>query len=339
MVGFSAFTAAAATSKNSAYIAKTVTDAIASARDGPIQTSELLTQMQEEMSVRTLYAYGRVEHYMDIKFAPSPICAKLVEGSQNLLHCDSKSRVVYAPPSSGKTTAAKMFMKAFLSKMNCPAMMYTSTSSVGNYLTSIAECYPKYKEHPDDVLKCLLAALSRSKKSSQRSPWLILDEFNLEGEDGVNLVFAEHLFRQVHERQLKFNVLFITQNEEMSRKLVSMNSWQKIAPMPCFTVPDSKDILHAQDFPGENFTWKRLPWNRQQLSKVVFLHFPKLQKDEESLEQDENGVVVFKPLTGNENLTGALQVGSERMSVLDMKEAKEDDVPACLALATMTDYV
>lgn len=142
------------------------------------------------------------------------------------------------------------------------------------------------------------------------SPWLILDEFNLPGPDNVNMLFAETLFRQVAERKLKFNILFIAQNEQMVTDLLALNSWQNIAPLPGLTSPDSVTVLSAEDVPPK-FHWVKMPWTRRQLSLVVYLNFPKIKEDKENIEQ-EDGVDVFKPLTGSESPTGACKLAAER---------------------------
>jgi hypothetical protein len=305
-------TAALATAKNAAYVGKAITEAINAAKNNDVATSELLTQLSEEVASRTVYSYGTKEHYADDKFAPSPIYSKLIEAYKCIQVSDSTSRILYAEPSSGKTSAAKMFMKLVLGDKDdiCPGLMFTGVSASSNYFESIMTCFPEYQSDPAAVFKCLIAALSRSSTATQGSPWLILDEFNLPGEDNINMLFAETLFRQVAEKRLNFNLLFITQKKQMANDLLALNSWQKISPLPRFTSPDSATVLSADQAP-EEFQWVGLPWTRRQLSMVVFLRYPKLREDTENIKM-ENGEEVFALLSGSESPTGACKIAAER---------------------------
>ena len=76
--------------------------------------------------------------------------------------------------------------------------------------------------------------------TTQVSPCLILDEFNFEGEGGVNLVSAETLFCQVAEKKLNFSFLCIMQKEEMINRPLAMNSWQKIIPTKAYHAGHAK---------------------------------------------------------------------------------------------------
>mmetsp|Transcript_9745 Transcript_9745/g.23890 ORF Transcript_9745/g.23890 Transcript_9745/m.23890 type:complete len:340 (-) Transcript_9745:327-1346(-) len=322
---------AAAAAKNTAFVAKYVTDALRGLKDDDkLQSSQLLTDMQQYAAKRTLFAYGRTEDYEATTFAPSPLFARMVEGFQFL--ADNKSRILYAPPSSGKTSAAKMLMKVILKKYDCPALMFTGCSTVADYFSFIVDTFPQYKDDPALVMKCLVASLTRSVKATQGSPWLILDEFNHEGPDRVNMIFAETLFRQVAELHLNFHVLFITQSEEMAKQLLDMNSWQKIAPFENFTSPDSTTITSAEKVPND-FNWIHCPWTKHQLSMVVFLRYPDLKKDKDSIITEADGTVLFKLLKGDENPWSAEKLGSHRMSELAMKQQTGDDPSALKKLA------
>ncbi|KAL3928450.1 MAG: hypothetical protein SGARI_005032, partial [Bacillariaceae sp.] len=101
--------------------------------------------------------------------------------------------------------------------------------------------------------------------------------------------------------------------EEMAKELLSYNCWQKISPLPGFTSPDSTTVLHAEQVP-KDFSWVKMRWTRRQLSMVVFLNFPELLKDSDSIEE-EGGLNVYKPLTGAESPTGAVKLAAERMGI------------------------
>lgn len=72
-------TARLATAKNAAYVGKAITEAINAAKNNEVATSELLTQLSEEVASHTVYSYGSKQHYANDKFAPSPIYSKLIE--------------------------------------------------------------------------------------------------------------------------------------------------------------------------------------------------------------------------------------------------------------------
>lgn len=303
--------------KNAAYVTRAVSEAISAAKSTEVESSTLFQQLRAEVFARTVYSYGKKDvDYAEKKYASSPVYAKLVRAHESLIVADSTSRIIYNPPSSGKTSAAKMFMKKVLGNVSnpSPGLMFTGVSAVNNYFESITDCFPDHQSDPATVFKCVISALSRSSTAKQRSPWLILDEFNLPGEDNINLKFAETLFRQVSEEKLNFNILFITQKEEMANELLSYNCWQKISPLPGFTSPDSTTVLHAEQVP-KDFSWVKMPWTRRQLSMVVFLKFPELLNDGNSIEEEEGGLVVYKPLTGAESPTGAIKLAAERMGI------------------------
>jgi hypothetical protein len=140
----------------------------------------------------------------------------MLAAAHRVLGNDSRSRVLYAPPSKGKTSAAKAFLKNVLgdAAINSPALMFTGAGIIPNYVQYIANCFEEAQGDPAVALKCLIAALSRSPTTATHgNPWLILDEFNSVGEAGVNMAFADSLSRQVAEKKLNFTVLFITQRK------------------------------------------------------------------------------------------------------------------------------
>jgi hypothetical protein len=320
------------TAKSVTYVAKSVTDAInaaAAADSGTSQTSPLTTLMKKQVAARTVYSYGVVEDYTDTKFATSPMVSLLIRASKTSLIADSTSRILYAPPSSGKTSACKSFMKKVLGEdgVNSPGMLFTGGTAIADYFDFIASCFPGYEKEPHVVFKCLVAALSRADTATQSSPWLILDEFNLAGEERINLVFAENLFRQVAEKNLNFNILFVTQKIEMAQTLLAMNAWQKISPLSGSTIPDSATIVRAEMAPKEeDVKWPEIVWTRRQLSCVVFLRFPDLEK-EESLLELKNGKTVLKEVKRNMTPTAALKVGG----ILMTKLKKQDLISGPLA--------
>lgn len=307
------------TAKSATYVAKSVTEAVnAAAQSKSVHSSPLLSDLKQQVAARTVYSYGVAEDFKNIEYIQSPLTSMLIKAFETLIIADSTSRIFFAPPSTGKTSACKSFMKNILGndEINVPGMMFTGGTTISNYFEFIASCFPGYETDPGVAFKCLVAAMSRSDTATQGSPWLILDEFNLAGEDNINLVFAENLFRQVAEKKLNFNILFVTQKEEMTKTLLGMNAWQKISPLPGFTIPDSTTITRAEMAPKEeDVKWPKIAWTRRQLTTVVFLRFPDLEK-EQSLIETKNGKTVLKDVTGDMTPTGALKLGGRLVTML-----------------------
>ena len=326
----------AGTAKSITYVAKSITEAVNAASSNTVQSSPLLTLMKEKVATRTVYSYGIAENYKDIEFTQSPVALMLIKATRNLIVAGGFSRILYAPPSTGKTSACKSLMKKVLGRddINIPGLMFTGGTTISNYFEFIASCFPDYEAEPGIVFKCLVSALSQADTAAQGSPWLILDEFNLEGEDGINLIFAENLFRQVAEKGLNFNILFVTQKEEMAKNLLRMNAWQKISPLSGFTSPDSATIYRAELAPKEeDVTWNKIRWTRRQLSEIVFLRHKGLE-NEPNLTEKKNGKIVLKAVTGDMTPTGALKVGEAlasrnkkdiSQSLLELEGSEEAD--------------
>lgn len=248
---------AAATAKMETATAA-VSRAVQAIKATQAHSSPLLTTLQHQAKNRTLYSYGAVEEYGESKFAPAPLIDMLAAAHRVLGNDSSASRVLYAPPSKGKTTAAKAFLKNVLgdATINCPALMFTGAGIIPNYVQYITNCFEQAEGDPEVALKCLIAALSRSSTATLGNSWLNLDAFNSAGEAGVNMAFADALFRQVAEKKLNFTVLFITQRKEIASDLLAMNCWQKIAPLPQFTVPDATSVTQPEEAPEEDkYNW------------------------------------------------------------------------------------
>ena len=67
-----------ATAKNAAYVGKIVSEAADAASRGGVLTSQLLTQLQQEVASRTIYEFGGSKvAYDEDTFAPSPIYSNI----------------------------------------------------------------------------------------------------------------------------------------------------------------------------------------------------------------------------------------------------------------------
>ena len=121
--------------------------------------SPLLQVMEKQVADRTVLAHGHVKDILEIKFADLPVTAKLLGGAAVLFKADSTSRILFAPPSTSKTSACQAFIKVRGDdQVNVPALLFTGDTIIPNYFECMVSCYPGY----DDggiVFECLMAAL------------------------------------------------------------------------------------------------------------------------------------------------------------------------------------
>jgi hypothetical protein len=87
---------------------------------------------------------------------------------------------------------------------------------------------------------------------------LILDGFNLLGEDNANENFIKILYSLMNAKKNMIVVISTTQDESVANKLCSLNGRQRIAP-----------LLNA--YTGEDFLpkWNGIKWSRDLLIEAV----------------------------------------------------------------------
>ena len=151
------------------------------------------------------------------------------------------SHVLYAEPSTGKTSACRVFVEKVMAGNNAPALMISGQAVDHDYFGHVATLLGSSKPGYDWVAS-LIAALRPEANSEGAHAVLILDEFNYEGPDGLNMKVAEALFRQIYNNSFGFTLIFVTQNKKIADDLCSLNKWQKIGPLPGLTQPDRWEV-------------------------------------------------------------------------------------------------
>lgn len=136
------------------------------------------------------------------------------------------THVMYAPPSTGKTTALRFFVQELLQKQSAPALMISRIGNVRNYIENIARVLQirDGQQNASWLASLVYALTSRPGEQLKHAPVLIFDEFNMPGEDDKNIFFADSFAHFVYEREIC--VLFVSQNLEAAIKLCKLNGWQ-----------------------------------------------------------------------------------------------------------------
>ena len=177
--------------------------------------------------------------FEDLPFVRSPLLSVL----ENSYAADTTgmSHVLYAEPSTGKTSACRIFVERVMAGNNAPALMISGQAVNHDYFGHVATLLGSRKPGYDWVAS-LVAALRPEANSERAHAVLILDEFNYEGPDGINMKVAEALFRQIYNNSFGFTLIFVTQNKKVADDLCSLNKWQKIGPLPGLTQPDRWEV-------------------------------------------------------------------------------------------------
>ena len=210
--------------------------------------------------------------FKDIPFVRSPVLG-LLEDSYST-DTAGISHVLYAEPSTGKTSACRIFVEKLAVQYDAPALMISGQAPNRDYFSHIATQLGVRKEGFSWIAS-LIAALQPGVNSDRAHATLILDEFNYKGPCDLNLEIAEAFFRQVYNNSCGFTLIFVTQNKEVAEKLCAMNRWQKIGPLPGITTPDRWSVKEEEGPPqDEDIVWKNLDWTTERLSVMILRKFP-----------------------------------------------------------------
>lgn len=178
--------------------------------------------------------------------------------------------VLYAPPSSGKTTAARAFLKFSLKRLfptseEIPhAIMLSGSVDESTYFQHIAGAVLAGKT---PWFASLMMALSRSAEeitSGKPPSILILDNFDDCGPNNVNVKNMTHFchdlhrLQELHGKSLEMNIIILTQNRDTGDALCRINNWKKIAPMPGSYTELLTDEREAETLPDPG--WTKMPW-------------------------------------------------------------------------------
>lgn len=247
-------------------VANKVLDAVEALQTATIDNA-LESRIRELSRAQTVLP---VSGPLEEEYVGSPLMRLLIDNHSSFSKTMGLSHVIYAPPSTGKTTALRFFVQELLKKQNAPALMISRIGNVRNYMENIARVLQVRDGHENaSWLASLVSALTpRPGEQLQHAPVLIFDEFNMQGEDDENIFFADSFARFVYER--KINVLFVSQNLEVAIKLCKLNGWQKIGPLPLLTTPQRWSTF-SDDEPPSDYEWNknRWTWSQEQLTLLI----------------------------------------------------------------------
>ena len=249
--------------------------------------SELFTELRRRASSVTILRApeGEPENKdpdgIKLRMVDSPLLVCL---RQMVLGMAPWPYVFYAPPSSGKTSAARAFMQVSIPnlfpdlKERPKALMLTGAMELDTrrYFDHISSTF---KSGKTPWFSSLIAALSLTKEeieSGKSASILILDDFDTEGDGNVNITnmkkFCHDLarLRDENEEQYEIFVVVITQSKEVANKLCKINNWQKIASTPGSYNPPTRAVHESSPLDPD---WMGLPCTDDQLKKMVNKHF------------------------------------------------------------------
>jgi len=187
-----------------------------------------------------------------VPFVRSPLLG-ILERSYSA-HSTGMTHVLFAEPSTGKTTACRIFVENVMKKNNGPALMISGQAVDHDYFRHVATLLGSTKEGWHWVAS-LIAALRPSPAAADRPhAVLILDEFNYEGPDCINMKIAEALFRQVYN------------NHFQPSRWEAASTGSPPDPVPWISVPWAADrltVMILRRFPGKfdaDVVHGSLPW-------------------------------------------------------------------------------
>jgi len=177
--------------------------------------------------------------------------------------CAVGNCVFYTERNLGKSAALRTFCGKTLKQANRRSMCVSGLGSKGSYFENIADNLEL--DPGTNWAKCLVASMTCGRGES--CPVLVLDEFNSLGGKNVNLDDMDMFMQHCLDKKL---FLFIaTSNEEVAKKLISLNHLVKIKPLQAvhkFNVFNNASC-------DEDPSWKTISWSAAQLKKVVIKHF------------------------------------------------------------------
>ncbi|KAL3923746.1 MAG: hypothetical protein SGILL_001470 [Bacillariaceae sp.] len=240
--------------------------------------------------------------------------------------------VLFAPPSTGKTTGAVAMLKWVLEQFEPEekprALMISGPVVQPGYFRHMSAALGA--EEGEAWFEPLCAALKADpSKPKRKKSLLIMDDFDSTGPDNCNIefikVFCKTLYaKQDYDRSSEIFVVVMTQKAEIANELCHMNNWKKIVPMPGSFVPPQGVQNNA---PLPDPAWTGLRWKKEQLvdllkgrfSKPVFKNFR--QEDLDTIVDGDNPTLVtrrFKRLANAQKLA----TGGSAALILDKTKFK-----------------
>lgn len=247
-------------------VANKVLDAVEALQTAAID-SALEGRIRELSHAQTVLPFSGT---FEEEFVGSPLMKLLIDNQSNFSKTMGVTHVLYAPPSTGKTTALRYFVEELLRKQNAPALMISRIGNVPNYMETIARALQvrNGRESASWLASLVSALMQRPGEQLMHAPVLIFDEFNMRGESDENIFFADSFARFVYEKEI--NVLFVSQNLQVALELCKLNGWQKIGPLPLLTNPLRWSPFSDYE-PPDAYEWNksRWTWSQEQMTLLV----------------------------------------------------------------------
>lgn len=274
--------------------------------------SQLAVELGQRARRREIVGGNAALMLSDEELVGSKILKILYDQKKKLVFASGTAHVMYAPSSTGKTSALMYFMKEQLGKYGAPAIMVSGQfPSQIDYMTCMAAALGiplKGKESYDvSWIKSLISGLlPREGETLEHAPVLILDEFNSPGINKENIWFAESLARYIYGK--KITLVIATQNIDVARDICLCNSWQKVGPFPGMTTPDRL----SKPLPPPKYEWKNVKWSQYQLKKMIQQR-PKFKGKFDSADEfDRDGNFIW--LKNVEDTAAAILAADERLA-------------------------
>ena len=231
--------------------------------------AELVDNVRNLARQQTVYQSGVLEKEEYVK---SPLLQLLIDNRITFASSPGLAHVLYAPSSSGKTCALRYFVETILKDAGAPALMISGNGHNVNYLDYMATVL-RIREGTQgrseaQWIASLVAGLSPQSNmpAVRHAPVLVLDEFNLPGENDQNINFADSFARFIYARS--FTVIFVTQDLAMAKELCKLNQWQKIGPLPGLSQPE-RWSLKKGELPPANYNWNGMQWTTERLTTMI----------------------------------------------------------------------
>lgn len=275
---------------------------------------QLAAELGEKARRREIVGGNAALMLSDEELVGSKLLKILYDQRKKLVFSSGTAHVIYAPSSTGKTSALMYFMKDQLEKYGAPAIM-VSGQFPGNldYLTCMATALGiplKGKESYDvSWIKSLISGLlPREAETLEHAPVLILDEFNSPGINRENILFAESLARYVYGK--KITLVIATQNIHVASDICLCNAWHKVGPFPGMTTPDRL----SKPLPPASYEWINVKWSQHKLKQMIQKR-PKFKGKFDAAEEfDGDGNFIW--LRNIEDTVAAIMAADERLAQL-----------------------
>lgn len=259
-----------------------------SAAKSPASSSILMEDFLEKAKNRAILESPKRDIKKDLPAYRTPVADALL--SIYTAPLARRSYVFYAPASTGKSAAARFFMKTILPALpHAPhGLMIGGLAPNDNYVSYMASLLGA--TNSKGWAQALIQALVPDPKDSQRrKSILVLDEFNSPGPDDINLSFARTLYKAFADSDIY--LVFLSQNKDFADRLSNLNNRSKITALPTAVINPDAEI-------PTKFQWKRMEWSRDLLTNYLE-HLDGGKNPELFENKDEHGAVgwIDAPMT------------------------------------------